>query len=167
MKNELTSMEKDYIKRMISRLKRSGVNQEVVEEARQQVLEHIQECHSHGDDSLKALGDPVDFAKEYMDINNIRPVDRHDYGTKKTIISITVSFFMFVICYMLTQLFFTLFLTTTFLEEDPSFDFNLIYRITEHRWWNALLIMISFSVSVISTLTVYGFTRKRTDGGQI
>ena len=41
-----------------------------------------------------------------------------------------------------------------------TFNYNILYRISENQWWNVLLIMISFMLSVVVFISLVSYKKK-------
>ncbi|MDM5189030.1 hypothetical protein QUF99_17400 [Bacillus sp. DX4.1] len=156
MENKLTKAEKNYIRVVVSELRRFDIDKHAVDEVKQQIIEHIQECHINNEDSLRELGSPKDFVANYVEVNEINPILQVKDKRKKTFTSIISIIFSFLITFVMCQFLFSMFLTTS----SHSNDFNLLYHISDHVWWNSLLLCMSFSTSIIVTSLVYVIFRK-------
>jgi len=71
--------------------------------------------------------------------------------------------FIAVITYLISQTTFTIFLTRSFnpTNSKNTFQYNLLYRISENQWWNSLLIMISFMLSVVVFISLVSYKKRK------
>ncbi|MEH7225402.1 hypothetical protein V7112_16460 [Bacillus sp. JJ1566] len=144
----LTKVEKDYVEKVLFELKKYKINKEQLDSIREQLLDHISTSHENGETSIEQLGDSEALVKDYLEIYGI---DMNHTGTHKSNrISIILGAISFPVVYLISQLILSLFLTQSF-SQEKSFDYNIMYRISEQPWWNILLVSISlFSALVIS-----------------
>ncbi len=42
-----------------------------------------------------------------------------------------------------------------------EFQYNLLYRISENQWWNALLIMTSLTLSVVVYISLVSYKKRK------
>ncbi|MDQ0214921.1 putative membrane-anchored protein [Oikeobacillus pervagus] len=166
MNLKLTMKEKQFLNEVLEELKQYQVSSKSRNNIKQQILEHIQEAREHGQDSLHELGDSTTFVKDFLDINGI---DLHAKMTKMRksdkrmgILLLTGSL-SFIFTYLASQLILSMFLTESFNPQytNRSFDYHIFYQISDHTWWNFMLIIISFSTALlVSVLTVKLFVSK-------
>lgn len=71
MRNKLIGKEKQFLRDVLKELKQYDISLEERENIKRQILEHIQECHEHGEDSIDDLGTPQLFVKDFIEINEI------------------------------------------------------------------------------------------------
>ena len=69
--------------------------------------------------------------------------------------------FIAVITYLSSQSIFSIFLTESFnpTNSKNAFQYNLLYRISENQWWNALLIMTSLTLSVVVYISLVSYKK--------
>lgn len=72
------------------------------------------------------------------------------------------SIFIAVITYLISQTTFSIFLTESFNSTNSknTFNYNILYRISENQWWNVLLIMISFTLSVVVFISLVSYKKE-------
>ena len=72
------------------------------------------------------------------------------------------SIFIAVITYLISQTTFSIFLTESFnsINSKNTFNYNILYRISENQWWNSLLIMSSFTISVVVFISLVNYKKK-------
>lgn len=58
MRNRLIGKEKQFLTDVLKELKQYDISLEERENIKRQILEHIQECREHGEDSIDDLGTP-------------------------------------------------------------------------------------------------------------
>ena len=69
--------------------------------------------------------------------------------------------FIAIITYLISQTTFSIFLTELFNSTNSkTFNYNILYRISENQWWNVLLIMISFMLSVVVFISLVSYKKK-------
>ena len=70
--------------------------------------------------------------------------------------------FIAIITYLSSQTIFSIFLTESFNQNNSksAFQYNLLYRISENQWWNALLIMTSLTLSVVVFISLVSYKKK-------
>ncbi|BAB04435.1 hypothetical protein P4637_06910 [Halalkalibacterium halodurans] len=73
MNESLTLAEKQFLQQVLNELKHEQINSEDRDTIKQQLLEHFQEAHDHGEDSLETLGDPTTFVKDFFDVHGMAP----------------------------------------------------------------------------------------------
>ncbi|MEH7380952.1 hypothetical protein V7138_10765 [Bacillus sp. JJ1533] len=137
----LTKAEKDYIEKVLLELKKHKITKEQLHSIKEQLLEHISSSHENGENSIEQLGDSETLVKDYLEIYGIDMNDAEKQKSKPS--PIMLGAISFPIVYMLCQLILSLFLTQSF-SQERSFEYNIIYRISEQPWWNILLVLISF-----------------------
>ncbi len=61
------------------------------------------------------------------------------------------------------KLHFQYFLTESFNQTNSKaiFDYNILYRISENQWWNSLLIMSSFTISVVVFISLVNYKKRK------
>ena len=66
------------------------------------------------------------------------------------------------ITYLSSQIIFSIFLTESFNQNNSksAFQYNLLYRISENQWWNALLIMTSLTLSVVVFISLVSYKKE-------
>ena len=69
--------------------------------------------------------------------------------------------FIAIITYLSSQIIFSIFLTESFNQNNSksAFQYNLLYRISENQWWNALLIMTSLTLSVVVFISLVSYKK--------
>jgi hypothetical protein len=160
----MTIKEKNYINEVLDELKRYQISSNERKKVKQQLLEHIQVSREHGHDGIEELGDIETFVKDYMDINEI-DLHSHIKNIQTSKIEprrpIVIALLASMAAYLMLQLIFSLFLTESFNPlRSSEFDYNILYRVTEHSWWNILLILISMTFSLFTGLLIL-FLHKR------
>ncbi|MES5866514.1 MULTISPECIES: hypothetical protein [Bacillus cereus group] len=166
MRNRLLGKEKQFLTDVLKELKQYDISLEERENIKQQILEHIQECREHGEDSIGDLGTPQLFVQDYLEINEIDlQVKRKQLKNEKGKLnkSILRGIFIAVITYLISQTTFTIFLTRSLnpTNSKTTFQYNLLYRISENQWWNSLLIMISFMLSVVVFISLVSYKKRK------
>lgn len=70
--------------------------------------------------------------------------------------------FIAIITYLSSQIIFSIFLTESFNQNNSksAFQYNLLYRISENQWWNALLIMTSLTLSVVVFISLVSYKKE-------
>ncbi|PFA17738.1 MULTISPECIES: hypothetical protein [Bacillus cereus group] len=165
MNRNLTKEEKQFIREVLEELKQYQVSSRKRNIVKQQLLEHIQECRVHDQDSLKDLGDATTFVKDFLEMNDIdlhseiRQIRKFKNRTGKLFV---IGFFTSIVTYLASQLLLSMFLTETFnpLHSNHSFDYNILYQIADNSWWNFLLMITSISISVVISMLVVLYMRK-------
>ncbi|HDR7717023.1 hypothetical protein VSY18_12595 [Bacillus albus] len=166
MRNRLIGKEKQFLIDVLKELKQYDISLEERENIKRQILEHIQECREHGEDSIDDLGTPQLFVQDYLEINEIDlQVKRKQLKNEKGKLnkSILNGIFIAVSTYLISQTTFTIFLTTSFnpTNSKNTFQYNLLYRISENQWWNSLLIMISFMLSLVVFISLVSYKKRK------
>ncbi|MEB9506925.1 hypothetical protein P4J13_23615 [Bacillus anthracis] len=166
MRNKLIGKEKQFLTDVLKELKQYDISLEERENIKRQILEHIQECREHGEDSIDDLGTPQLFVQDFLEINEI------DLQVKMTQLQnekgefntfMFRSIFIAVITYLISQTTFSIFLTESFNSTNSknTFNYNILYRISENQWWNVLLIMLSFTLSVAVFISLVSYKKRK------
>lgn len=71
MRNRLIGKEKQFLTDVLKELKKYDISLEERDNIKRQILEHIQECREHGEDSTDDLGTPQLFVQDFLEINEI------------------------------------------------------------------------------------------------
>ncbi|PEL92724.1 hypothetical protein [Bacillus wiedmannii] len=158
--------EKQFLTDVLKELKQYDISLEEMENVKRQILEHIQECREHGEDSIDDLGTPQLFVQDYLEINEIDlQVKMKQLKNKKGKLNTSMlrDIFIAVITYLVSQTTLTIFLTGSFnpTNSKNTFQYNLLYRISENQWWNSLLIMISFMLSVAVFISLVSYKKRK------
>ncbi|WP_142293547.1 hypothetical protein [Bacillus sp. K2I17] len=166
MRNRLIGKEKQFLTDVLKELKQYDISLEEMENVKRQILEHIQECREHGEDSIDDLGTPQLFVQDYLEINEIDlQVKMKQLKNKKGKLNTSMlrDIFIAVITYLVSQTTLTIFLTGSFnpTKSKNTFQYNLLYRISENQWWNSLLIMISFMLSVAVFISLVSYKKRK------
>ncbi|KLA26426.1 hypothetical protein [Bacillus cereus] len=166
MRNRLIGKEKQFLTDVLKKLKQYDISLEEMENVKRQILEHIQECREYGEDSIDDLGTPQLFVQDYLEINEIdlqvkMKQLKNEKGKLNT--SMLRGIFIAVITYLISQTIFTIFLTQSFnpTNSKNTFQYNFLYRISENQWWNSLLIMISFMLSVAVCISLVSYKKRK------
>ncbi|EEL99303.1 hypothetical protein bmyco0001_22750 [Bacillus mycoides DSM 2048] len=71
--------------------------------------------------------------------------------------------FIAVITYLISQTTLSLFLTESFngTNSKNTFNYNLLYRIAENQWWNYVLIMFSFTLSILVFISLVSYKKRK------
>lgn len=165
MKMKLSKEETQFLNEILEELKQYQISSKNRKIIKQQLLEHIQECREHGQDSINDLGDTTTFIKDFLEMNEI---DLHSEikqirKSKNRIGTLFVIGFLTSIgTYLTSQLLLSMFLTESFnpLHTNNSFDYNILYHIADDFWWNSLLMITSISISVLLSTLVVFYIRK-------
>lgn len=82
---------------------------------------------------------------------------------KKSSTLIIGGIFISLITYLISQTTLSIFLTESFSpnNSNKTFNYNILYRITENQWWNSLLIMISFTISVLVFISLVSYKKRK------
>ncbi|WP_142321638.1 hypothetical protein, partial [Bacillus cereus] len=117
MRNKLIGKEKQFLRDVLKELKQYDISLEERENIKRQILEHIQECHEHGEDSIDDLGTPQLFVKDFIEINEIdlqvkMKQLQNEKGKFNTFILRGI--FIAIITYLISQTTFSIFLTESF-----------------------------------------------------
>ncbi|MFA2563127.1 hypothetical protein [Bacillus wiedmannii] len=166
MRNRLIGKEKQFLTDVLKELKQYDISLEEMENVKRQILEHIQECREHGEDSIDDLGTPQLFVQDYLEINEIDlQVKMKQLKNKKGKLNTSMlrDIFIAVITYLVSQTTLTIFSTGSFnpTNSKNTFQYNLLYRISENQWWNSLLIMISFMLSVAVFISLVSYKKRK------
>lgn len=165
MSMELSLAEKQYLTEVLEELKQYRISSKERKNIKQQLLEHIQESRDNEIGSINDLGDTTTFIKDFLEIKGI---DLHSeikqMRKSRPGISFVIGFCTFIIAYLACQLILSMFLTDSFNPQKtiPTFDYNIVYQISDVAWWNLFLILISISTSsLISILAIKIFAGNR------
>jgi uncharacterized membrane-anchored protein len=166
MRNKLIGKEKQFLRDVLKELKQYDISLEERENIKLQILEHIQECREHGEDSIDDLGTPQLFVKDFIEINEIDlQVKMKQLQNEKGRFSTLFvgGIFIAVITYLISQTTLSLLLTESFnpTNRKTTFNYNLLYRIAENQWWNYVLIMISFTLSVLVFISLVSYKKRK------
>lgn len=164
MNSQLTMEERQFLNEVLSELKQYRISLKHRKEIKQQLLEHFQESREHGEDGLNELGDSTTFVRDIIEVNG---VDLHSEikdlrkSKGKPGILFVLGLSIFVVTYLGLQLILSMFLTDSFspLNTNSSFNYNIFYQISDHLWWNFLLMFISLSSSVLVSVLVVLYLR--------
>ncbi|MGG2933139.1 hypothetical protein ABEO66_02955 [Bacillus pacificus] len=166
MRNKLIGKEKQFLTDVLKELKQYDISLEERENIKRQILEHIQECREHGEDSIDDLGAPQLFVQDFLEINEIdlqvkMKQLQNEKGKSNTLILRGI--FIAFITYLVSQTTFSMFLTESFnpTNSKVTFDYNILYRISENQWWNSLLIMSSFTISVVVFISLVNYKKRK------
>ncbi|MGR3762945.1 hypothetical protein [Rossellomorea sp. NS-SX7] len=168
--NGMTIQEKNYINEVLDELKRYHISSNDRKKVKQQLMEHIQVSREHGLDGIGELGDIETFVKDYMEINeidlhsHIKSIQTSKIETRRPIV---IALLASMAAYLISQLIFSLFLTESFSPlRSSDYDYNILYRVTEHSWWNVLLILTSLTISLFAgSLILFLHKRKLRQAG--
>lgn len=165
MTMELSLAEKQYLNEVLKELKQYRISTTERRNIKQQLVEHIQECRDYGIDSIDELGDTTTFIKDFLEIKGI---DLHSeiqqIRKSRPGLSLIIGFCTFIVAYLGSQLILSMFLTDSFNPQNmnATFDYHIIYQISDNAWWNSLLMLMSISISCsISILAVKFIGRNR------
>ncbi|MGG3755341.1 hypothetical protein ABEW49_02530 [Bacillus anthracis] len=166
MRNRLIDKEKQFLTDVLKELKKYDISLEERDNIKQQILEHIQECREHGEDSIDDLGTPQLFVQDFLEINEIDlQVKMKQLQNEKDKFNTFMlrGIFIAVITYLSSQSIFSIFLTESFnpTNSKNAFQYNLLYRISENQWWNALLIMTSLTLSVVVYISLVSYKKRK------
>lgn len=166
MRNRLIGKEKKFLTDVLKELKQYDISLEERDNIKRQILEHIQECREHGEDSIDDLGTPQLFVQDFLEINEIGlQVKMKQLQNKKRKFNTIIlsGIFIAVITYLISQTTFSIFLTESFNPtiSKNTFQYNLLYRISENQWWNALLIMTSLTLSVVVFISLVSYKKRK------
>ncbi|MGH0924432.1 hypothetical protein [Bacillus pacificus] len=166
MRNKLIGKEKQFLTDVLKELKQYDISLEERENIKRQILEHIQECREHGEDSIDDLGTPELFVQDFLEINEIDSQVKmkqlqNEKGKFNTFMLRGI--FIAIITYLSSQTIFSIFLTESFNQNNSksAFQYNLLYRISENHWWNALLIMTSLTLSVVVFISLVSYKKRK------
>ncbi|WP_283750199.1 hypothetical protein [Bacillus cereus] len=166
MRNELNDKEQQFLTGVLKDLKQYDISLEERENIKQQILEHIQECREHGEESINDLGTPQLFVQDFLEINEIDlrvKMKQLRNVNKKSSALVIGGIFISLITYLISQTTLSIFLTESFSPNNSNntFNYNILYRITENQWWNSLLIMISFTISVLVFISLVSYKKRK------
>ncbi|WP_033716039.1 DUF1129 domain-containing protein [Bacillus mycoides] len=166
MRNELNGKENQFLADVLKELKQYDISLEERKNIKQQILEHIQECRENGEDSINDLGTPQLFVQDFLEINEIdlrvkMKQLQNEKGNSSTFI--LGGIFIAVITYLISQTTLSLFLTESFngTNSKNTFNYNLLYRIAENQWWNYVLIMFSFMLSILVFISLVSYKKRK------
>ncbi|WP_377865615.1 hypothetical protein [Bacillus sp. R86525] len=166
MRNELNGKEKQFLTDVLKELEQYDISLEERENIKQQILEHVQECRENGEDSINDLGTPQLFVQDFLEINEIDLQAKmrqlqNEKGNSSTFI--LGGILIAVITYLISQTTLSLFLTESFngANSKNTFNFNLLYRIAENQWWNYILIMFSFTLSILVFISLVSYKKRK------
>ncbi len=124
MRNRLIGKEQQFLTDVLKELKKYDISLEERDNIKRQILEHIQECREHGEDSIDDLGTPQLFVQDFLEINEIdlqvkmkQLQNEKDKFNKFMLRGIFIS----VITYLSSQSIFSIFLTESF---NPTISKN-------------------------------------------
>ncbi|WP_142344296.1 DUF1129 domain-containing protein [Bacillus cereus] len=166
MRYELNGKEKQFLTDVLKELEQYDISLEERENIKQQILEHIQECRANGEDSINDLGTPQLFVQDFLEINEIdlqtkmRQLQNEKGNSNAFILGFI---FIAVITYLISQTTLSLFLTESFngANSKNTFNYNLLYRIAENQWWNYILIMFSFTLSILVFISLVSYKKRK------
>lgn len=162
MNVQLTMEEQQFLQKVLMKLEELQVGSKERAIVKEQLLEHFQEAHEHGDDSMDGLGDPSTFVQDFLEINGISLQPNTKKTTTKSVRLTVTGFLTFLATYFISQLCLSLFLTGSFSpERDPDFPYHIIYNISSNTWWNGLLVLISITISMCMTILAIYYTRRK------
>ncbi|EJS07808.1 hypothetical protein EXW39_13130 [Bacillus mycoides] len=166
MRNELNGKENQFLTDVLKELKQYDISLEERENIKQQILEHIQECREHGEESINDLGTPQLFVQDFLEINEIDlrvKMKQLQNINKKSNTLIIIGIFVAFITYLISQTTLSIFLTESLnpTNSENNFNFNLLYRIAENQWWNSILIMISLMVSLLISIILVIYKKRK------
>ena len=166
MRNELNDKEQQFLTGVLKDLKQYDISLEERENIKQQILEHIQECREHGEESINDLGTPQLFVQDFLEINEIDlrvKMKQLRNVNKKSSTLVIGGICISLITYLIPQTTLSIFLTESFSPNNSNntFNYNILYRITENQWWNSLLIMISFTISVLVFISLVSYKKRK------
>ncbi|MBE7121741.1 hypothetical protein [Bacillus cereus] len=166
MRNELNVKEKQFLTDVLKELKQYDISLEERENIKQQILEHIQECRENGEDSINDLGTPQLFVQDFLEINEIdlrvKMKELRNVNEKSSTLIIS-GIFISIITYLISQTTLSIFLTESFNPNNSknTFNYNILFRITENQWWNSILIMISLTVSLLISIILVIYKKRK------
>ncbi|MCI0767806.1 hypothetical protein [Bacillus sp. TL12] len=165
MNMKLNMEEEHFLNEVLEELKQYKVSSKNRKILKQQLLEHIQECREHGQNSINDLGDAKTFIKDFLEMNEIdlySEIKQIRKSKNKIGILFVIGFVTSIVTYLTSQLLLSMFLTESFnpLHTNNSFNYNILYHIADNSWWNALLMMTSISISALISMLVVFYIRK-------
>lgn len=163
---KLTILEKRFLDEVLNELKQYQISPTQRNNIKQQLLEHIQESRENGQDSMNELGDASTFVKDYLEVNGIdlHAEIKHMRKSKaRPAMLWAIGLLSFFVSYLAIQLILSMFLTDSMnpLNTSRSFNYNIFYQISGNAWWNFSLMFISISGSLLVTMFVLFYIRKR------
>ncbi|CAM4269509.1 hypothetical protein BAMA_20955 [Bacillus manliponensis] len=166
MNIKLTTAEKHFLNQVLTGLAQYEISEADRKVVEQQLLEHIEESREYEQDSMSQLGDPETFVKDFLEIHEIdlhSEIKHMRKPTHQTKTLIATGFFTSIVTYIMSQFLLSMFLTQSFspLQTNQSFNYNVFYHISDNSWWNAMLMLISISISLLISLCVVLYMRKR------
>lgn len=165
MNMKLNMEEKIFLNEVLQELKQYKVSSKNRKILKQQLLEHIQECREHGQNSINDLGETTTFIKDFLEMNEIdlhSEIKQIRKSKNKIGILFVIGFLTSIVTYLTSQLLLSMFLTESFnpLHTNNSFNYNILYHIADNSWWNSLLMMTSISISALISMLVVLYIRK-------
>ncbi|UFI00080.1 hypothetical protein [Bacillus toyonensis] len=171
MRNELKGKEQQFLTDVLKELKQYDISIEERENIKRQLLEHFQECREDGEDSINNLGTPQLFVQDFLEINEIdirvKMKQFQNVNGKSNALLLSGIFIAFITYltspHLTSQTTLSIFLTESFhsTHSKNSFNYNLLYRIAENQWWNYVLIMISFTLSVLVFISLVIYKKRK------
>lgn len=165
MKTDLTVKEEQYVNRILDILKSSGVSPSNREDARIQLIDHIQEARLNNDDFRSDLGSPEDFALNFIETADMneghstqeRRLTAASYEQSKTVFSFKplLAFLSLSAMFYFILQFVTVLTLTPALAPGMGFEFHL-FKISDFLWWNLLAI----AINILLALALGGITIK-------
>ncbi|OFD50565.1 hypothetical protein BWGOE4_57320 [Bacillus mycoides] len=117
MRNELNDKEQQFLTGVLKDLKQYDISLEERENIKQQILEHIQECREHGEESINDLGTPQLFVQDFLEINEIDlrvKMKQLRNVNKKSSTLVIGGICISLITYLISQTTLSIFLTESF-----------------------------------------------------
>lgn len=165
MNMKLSKEETQFLNEILEELKQYKISSKSRKIIKQQLLEHIQECREHGQESINDLGDTTTFIKDFLEMDEIdlhSEIKQIRKSQNRTGILFVIGFFTAIVTYLISQLLLSMFLAESFNPQrtNNSFDYNILYQIADNSWWNSLLMITSISISVLISMLVVFYIRK-------
>ncbi|WP_214483973.1 hypothetical protein [Bacillus sp. SM2101] len=165
MKMELSIAEQQYVNNVLDELKRYQISSKERSRIKEQLLEHIQEAREHGDDAISELGDPATFITDFLEVNGIDPaagLKQIQQSKPKKGMLFPIGVLTLIVTYLCTQFIFSMSLTRAFdpTYSNDTFNYNILYQISDNTWWNAMLMVFSLAISLLVSLLVVVYLRK-------
>ncbi len=163
MKNNLTKQEVTYLEKVNSEIQHYELDSIQIREVNEQLISHFEEYRDNGEDSFSNLEEPEIFAKSHLEACGI---DLHSPGNQlqqsriASSLPILITSLTSVITFLACQLLFA-FTLTEFFNPLNSYQYNLIYRISDNSWWNAALTSTSLVISLIVFILSLFLLKKR------
>lgn len=163
MKDNLTKQEITYLAKVNSVIKHYELDSIQVKEVNEQLISHFEEYRDNGEDPFSNLEEPEIFAKSHLEACGI---NRHSRGKQlqqsriASSLPILITSLTSVITFLAFQLLFA-FTLTEYFNPLNSYQYNLIYRISENSWWNAALTSTSVVISLIVFILSLSLLKKR------